>query len=500
MKIGTSKIMRSIDKYCIEQLGIPSIVLMENASLKVVKNLDTDRYERYTIICGSGNNGGDGFVVARHLHVIGKKIQVFLVGENDKLSFDCKANYNILKNMGIEIKSVNNFDDINQLREAVLRSQVNIDCIFGTGLSRGAQDIAKSVITIINENSSYTVSIDVPSGFDCSNGQILGNCIEADKTVTFEMFKKGFLTYGAEKYTGQVVLEKIGIPENIIDRFHEDEFLVEKSYINKKIIIREKYGHKGDYGKVLIIAGSEEYTGAPYITTQSAVRAGSGLVTLCCPRSIQDVLRGKLAEAMTFSFEENEKLERILKTSNSVAIGPGIGVNEKAKEILQLVIKDAKCPLIIDADGLTLLKNNMNILNDRKAQTILTPHTGEMARLTGLSIDYINENRIEVAKKYATEWGVILLLKGYRTIITDGKKVLVNSTGNSAMATGGMGDCLTGIISSLVGQGYSCIDATFIGAYIHGFCGDELAKSMFSVSACELLNILPKCMKLILLG
>lgn len=495
MKIATNEVMREIDKYSIETLKIPGIVLMENAALKVIKNLDLKKCDSFTVVCGRGNNGGDGFAVARHLFAMGKKVDTFIVGSEIGMSNDCKINYEILKNMGASVNSINNVEDVAMLRDCIEKSHITIDAIFGTGLTRNVEGIYDQAISIINENSSYVLSVDVPSGFDSNTGKPLGNCIRAAKTVSFQCYKSGFLNYNTDKYTGEIVIEDIGIPSSIVDKFHKGEFIIDKEMIKKSIAVRDKYAYKGDYGRVLVIAGSRGYTGAAYIAAQGAVRSGAGLVTLCCHKDIQDILSSKLAEAMTISFGDGDRLKELLTISSAVAIGPGMGNNDVTFKLVEHVIKNALCPVVIDADGLNVLKDNTELLSRHRSPIIITPHVGEMARLTGLDIDYILENRIQVSKNFAKDHNIIVLLKGYNTIITDGKKVIINPTGNSSMASGGMGDCLTGIITGFLGQGYSPLMAATIATYVHGYCGEKLSKTMYCVSASHILNEIPYSIK-----
>ena len=495
MIIGTADILNSIDNYCIETLKIPGIVLMENAALKVIKNIDLINNHSFSLICGSGNNGGDGFAVARHLSVKGKTVEVFLIGSEKNIKGDAKINYDILKNMKIPINKVSNNDDVIELRDSIIRNDVTIDCIFGTGLKREVEGIFDLVISIINENSSYILSIDVPSGLDSNNGRVLGNAVRATKTVSFGLYKKGFLNYDTDKFTGEIIIEDIGIPKFCVDKFHNNEFIMDEYMIRESLIKRDKYSYKGDYGRVLIFAGSKGFTGASYIATEGAIKTGSGLVTLCLPEDIQPILSEKLNEAMTISFEEEEKIVDNLLKSDAVAFGPGMGDNNTTLSILKKVIEKANCPIVIDADGINVLKDNLQVLKDRKNQIIITPHFGEMARLTGLSIEYIKENRIKVAKEFAKKEGIIVLLKGYNTVITDGQVTIINPTGNSAMASGGMGDCLTGMIASFIGQGYNPLLGASMAAYIHGYVGDRLSEDLFCVNATNIIDKIPYFIK-----
>ena len=494
MKIATAQIMRNIDQYCINVLGIPGIVLMENAALKVVENIP-EANKNIVIVCGSGNNGGDGFAVARHLLNRGNYVEIFSLGSEDSMSSDAKINLEIIKKMGAQIIKVNNNEDLDTLRESIIHSDITIDAIFGTGLSREIEGIYYLAITIINENSKYILSIDVPSGIECNTGKVMGNCIRSNKTVTFELYKKGFLGYETSCLTGEIVIENIGIPRSVVDRFNENEYIMDMPLIKKLIKKRNKYSHKGNYGRALILAGSTGFTGSAYIVAQSAVRSGAGLVTLCCDSKVQDILSAKLVEAMTASTSDEKRLNSLITKSDCIAIGPGMGNNNATLKLLDKILLNAKCPVVIDADGLNVLEGNLEMLRNNKSKIVLTPHMGEMARISGLSIDEINENKIDIAKEFAKKYDVVLLLKGFNTIITDGKTVQVNPTGNSAMASGGMGDCLTGIIASLIAQGYDSLTAACVGAYIHGYCGDQLSSKMFCVNANHVLERLPFIIK-----
>jgi len=494
MKIATSQIMRKIDRYCIDVLGIPGIVLMENAALKVVKNI-SENDKNFVIVCSSGNNGGDGFAVARHLFNRGNYVEVFSLGSEENMSADALINLNIIKNMGVKITKINNNEDLDILRESIIHNEITIDAIFGTGISREVEGLYSLAITIINENSNYILSIDVPSGLECNSGKVMGNCIKSNKTVTFEYYKKGFIGYDVESLTGEIVVEKIGIPGSVLDKFHENEYIMDIDHIKSLIKKRNKYSHKGDYGRTLILAGSPGFTGSAYISTQAAVRSGAGLVTLCCDSSIQNILSGKLVEAMTATTNDEKKLDSLITKSDCIAIGPGLGNNRRTLNLLEKVLLNSNCPVVIDSDGLNVLEGNLEILENKKCQIVLTPHMGEMARISGFSIDEINENKIEIAKDFATKHNVVLLLKGFNTIITDGKTLQINPTGSSAMASGGMGDCLTGIISSFISQGYDIFTSACAGAYIHGYCGDKLSKKMFCVNANHIIEALPSIIK-----
>lgn len=494
MRVLSSDAFRKIDDYCINKLSIPELILMENAALKVIKNIDLS-CDKFVIICGQGNNGGDGFAAARHLLALNKKIKVFFVGTIEKMSRSCSANYNMLKNLSVDIFFIKDYEEIKVLCNALLQWDVVIDALFGTGLSRNIEGVYKAVINTINEEAKYIISIDVPSGLNSDTGEIMGISIISNKTVTLEAYKLGFLNYMADKYTGTVVVENIGVPEFILEQFSEGRFISDSTMIRNSLIKRGKYANKGDFGRILLFAGSKGYSGAAYICTEAAVKSGGGLVTLCCPDEIMPIVNSKLTEAMTADRRDKGKIADLLNKCDAVGFGSGMGNSAETLELLQYVIMNAKVPVIIDADGINALSRNLKLLSEKKSSIIITPHLGEMSRITNLSIEYIKNNRIQVAEEFARENNIIVLLKGYNTVITDGKTTIINSTGSSAMASGGMGDCLTGIVAAFAAANKKTLAAVYCAAYVHGYAGDMLAQEMYSVNAEEVLKKLPYAIK-----
>ena len=381
------------------------------------------------------------------------------------------------------------------LRSYIKNNDVVIDCIFGTGLKREVGGIFKDIINIINENKNLTYAIDSPSGINATTGEILGVCINADKTICFEFYKRGFLKYETKKYIGDVIVEHIGIPEEILEKYDDKEYFTTIDFVKNNIKEKNKFSFKSDFGKVVMFAGSNGFSGAAYICSESAVKSGSGLVTVVCDEDIQEVLSCKLSEEMTVNFNEKDRLNKLIATADVIGFGCGMGENEETLEKLKFVLNNSNCPIVIDADGLNVIKNDIYLLKSHKSKIIITPHLGEMSRLTGKSISYIKENRIDVAKEFARENDLIVLLKGYETIITDGKLTYVNPTGNSSMANGGMGDCLTGIITSLIGQNMDIFKAVACAAYIHGYIGDILSEELYTVNATHIISKIPSIMK-----
>ena len=496
MEVMTRNGCKELDRYAINEVGIPSIVLMENAANEVFKkvvNLDG----KFIIFCGNGNNGGDGLAIARKLILEERDVCIVIVSENDRYSTDFLTNVNILKKLTKNFIHIRNIEDIDLLKEVSSSYRVAIDCIFGVGLNRVLDGFYTKVINYINGNWEFVISIDVPSGLNCENGEVMGASIVANKTYTFEVIKRGFIEYKALNYLGEVEVIKIGIPQYVKNRSSEKTYILNKYEYGKLLRKREKYGHKGMYGKVAVLAGSKGYTGAAYISTQSCVMAGAGLTTLVTTKYVQDKLSSKLVEAMTANIESLDDLKGLFKKIDVIAIGPGVDKEEKYKEILIHLIKYKDKKFVIDAGAFNFIKNNKEIMNAIKERAILTPHPGEMARLIDKSIEYVEGNRVEVAKDFAKENKVVVLLKGYNTIITDGEYVYINSSGNSKMASGGMGDCLTGIISAILAQGHSIIESALIGAYVHGLAGEFASEGKYSTIASEVIENISKAMNYI---
>lgn len=499
MRIGTSNSTKKLDEACVNEYKIPLIVLMENAVLSAVKHMDTDLYKNFIIVSGVGNNGGDGLGIARQLRAKGANVKVFILGNIEKMTSCSRINYEIIKSMNIDINLIDNRDfneeELLQLKRNIKQSDIVIDAIFGTGLQREIKGVFKEVINIINKNKNLTYSIDVPSGINASSGEVLGTCINADKTICFEFYKRGFLKYDIKRYIGNVILEHLGIPEYILEKYDDREYITSKSFVINNFDERNKFSFKSDFGKITIFAGSKGFTGAAFIACESAVKSGSGLVTLVSDDYVQKVASIKLTEAMSANYNEKERIEKLIKSSDVIGFGCGMGNNYDTLEKLKHILENSDCPIVIDADGLNILENKIQILRNYKNRIIITPHLGEMSKLTGKDISYIRDNRIDIAKEFAKENGIIVLLKGYETIITNGEETYINPTGNSSMANGGMGDCLLGIIVSLIGQKIDVFNAVVCAAYIHGYIGEQLSKELHTVNASDIISNLQRTMK-----
>lgn len=484
---------KDMDNATIRDVGIPGIVLMENAAISVCSEI-IDKGDSFLILCGKGDNGGDALAICRHLLLAGKNVRVYIISKDENYSSSFQLNLNIIKNIMDEndvifIKSEDDIDKniINDLQ----RYDVVVDGILGIGLNKELRDMLKKIIEFINKYSKFVVSIDIPSGLDCDFGIERGIAVKANLTLTFEVFKKGFFNYKALEYVGDVKVLKIGVPTHIKKEKSDNLYVLEKDEYKRLIPERKIYGHKGNYGRAIIVAGQSGFTGAAFITTECTVRSGAGLTTLICNKDIQPVLESKLVEAMTISTDNLEVIKTI-NEADSIAFGPGIGVGKEEEKLLEKIISNSTCPIIIDADGITLLGKNKIWLNNLRGRAIITPHPGEMARFLGITVDEIESDRVNIAKEVASKYGIVVLLKGYNTVISDGKNTYINRTGNSKMASGGMGDALTGIINAFLSQGIKCSEAAVLGAYIHGKIADRLANEFYIVNARDIIRELPK--------
>ena len=409
-------------------------------------------------------------------------------------------NYNILINMKAEIHKFNIKDDmLKKTIEVVREADVVVDSIFGIGLNREIKGDIHSVIDIINKYAKYVISVDSPSGLNCDSGEEFGIAIKANETYTIETLKKGFFQNKAKKYLGKVKVVEIGIPNVVKQRNTENIHLLSKSKYKELIPIRSPYGYKGTYGKVLVLAGSTGLTGAAYITTEAVVRSGAGLTTLLVEEEIKHLLASRLIEAMTVTYNEEEKIDSLIEKADVIICGPGLGNGIANREMLIRCINSSKCPMVIDADGLNMIAKDEECLKKLRGRAIFTPHSGEMSKLINESIEKIELARIDICRNYAKEHDIITLLKGHNTVISNGKDVIINETGNSKMASGGMGDCLTGIIGSLVAQGVDLFNSAVLGAYLHGLAADRLSNERYVINARDVIEEIPKTIEELLI-
>lgn len=496
MYIMSKKNCSDIDAQAINEYKIPSIILMENAAEQIFNNIK-NLANKYIIFCGNGNNGADGLAIGRKLLMNKKEVLFILINPKEKPTEEYLTNLEILRKLDAKFKVLNDIEALNNISQLIEGFDIVVDSIFGIGLHRELNDLYKGLLGIINTSNKKIISVDVPSGLDADSGKPLGAAIKAQITYTVETIKKGFIEYEALEYLGDLNVVFIGIPEKIKAEKDEHLYLLNKYDYSNRLIKRNKYGHKGNYGRSVIFAGSLGYFGAARLCTEACIRSGAGLTTLITSKEGQQLLSGSIVEGMISNFSEKEKVKSLLSQADSVAFGPGIEENDESMKLLHEIIINSPSNLVIDAGGINLLSKNKEVLLKVKDKIILTPHPGEMARLIGKDVAYINENRIKCAKEFAEKYKCIVVLKGYRTVITDGYNTYINSTGDSRMASGGMGDALTGLIAALIAQGYSNINAALLGAYIHGLAAEKAAENKYSIIASDLIEHIPNVMSTI---
>jgi len=492
MKVVTAEEMRVIDRRTIEGYSIPGSVLMERAGLAVAARIkEAFSPRKVIIIAGSGNNGGDGLVVARNLYNEGWDVKVFLTAKPEDLKGDALLQYRIAVKFGLKIYPINEF--LTNYSSLITRHCILVDALLGTGISKKVTGLLSEVISYLNRSNVPIISVDIPSGISSDNGQIMGEAVRADYTVTFGLPKRGHLLYPGAQHSGKLFIEDIGFPKELLNSEKLHIELLTKDKVSPLIPQRPRYSHKGNYGHVLIIAGSKGKTGAAIMAAKACLRSGAGLVTLGIPKSLADVFQSRVTEEMILALPDkgdgtlSQRASRVIlnflnERATTLAIGPGIGISSDTKKLMEILIKTSTTPMLIDADGINSLKGERAIFSKLKAPIILTPHPGEMARLLGkqkgvsVKTQDIERNRINVPFSFAKETGTYLVLKGVPTIIAgpDGM-AYINSTGNPGMASAGTGDVLTGMISAFLSQGLSPIHASILGVYMHGFAGDSAA-------------------------
>lgn len=489
--LATAEQMQKLDSLAIRKYSIPGILLMENAGRAFVDVLEQHvgsfSGKRVVIICGKGNNGGDGFVIARHLANRGSVVHVILLGKKKDVKDDAKTNLDIILRMVASKQSPLVFQEVSSAKgiAKTAKPEIIVDAVFGTGFSGKVKGVYASAIEWINSQHAFVASVDIPSGVDSSTGIVENVAVKADLTITMGLAKIGHFVGAGREHSGSVEIVDISLPQFTLQQ-KQLTFRVQSKDVRELLPRRALTAHKYSVGKVLVIAGSRNLTGAPVMASLAAMRTGAGAVVLAVPRSIHPVLVKKVTEVMvtpleeteagTISYKAWEEIENKLQWADVVALGPGLGQNPETQKLVHRIVKETKCPLILDADALGMLAGNTSLLKSRVAETIITPHVGELRLLTKLESDYIEVNRVEVARKQASEMNSILVLKGSPTVVgTPGGRAFLNSTGNPGMATAGAGDVLTGVIASLIAQGMDGEQAAYCGVFIHGMAGDNAA-------------------------
>ncbi len=560
LKVATAKEMQQIDRVTIEKYGVAGTILMERAGLAVVSRINelffqstgvrsqesgvkirnrqrrTDNGQRTTIIvlAGSGNNGGDGLVIARILHNQGRNVKVFLTARPVDLKGDAKVNYKIAARFGVEILPMKDF--LTYRSSLINHHCIIVDALLGTGLSKAVRPPLSDVIKKVNRMSSPVVSVDIPSGISSDTGQVMGCAVKAQHTVSFGLPKRGHLLYPGAEYTGKLYIEDIGFPQALLDSERIRVNLPERSDVSSLLPERPGYSHKGTYGHVLLIAGSKGKTGAAFMAAKTCLRAGAGLVTIGVPESLINIFQSRVTEEMilplpdkgngTLSYKASDSILEFLKQRVSVlAIGPGISIDDEISRLVSLLVSKSDVPMVMDADAINAVAgrydsflSRTSVLKKGRAPIILTPHPGEMARLLGQSTlqttggqaehppnyrragraQSIEQDRINTAISFAKKTKTYLVLKGVPTVIaTPDGRAFINSTGNPGMATAGTGDVLTGMISAFLAQRLIPQDASILGVYMHGLIGDIVAekKGKHSLIASDIINAIPAVFK-----
>ena len=498
MKVATAAQMRRIDQATIKDFGVPSLVLMERAALSVVRRIKelSSNPKKTIVLAGSGNNGGDGLAVARMLKNEGWNVKAFLLktGAGKKLSPECQAQLEMAKKFGVDVQT-------KPPASADFHAAIVVDAIFGTGLGRPIEGAIKKIMETANgfpENPM--IAVDIPSGINSDTGQIMGTAIKATCTVTFGLPKLGHLLHPGREHTGRLHIEDIGFPSVLLEDPAMDCQLTGAADVSALLPERPSYSNKGDFGHVLLLAGSSGKTGAALLGARAALRTGAGLVTMGIPEEALHDFQANALDEMVLPLPSvsgglsDGALEKILGfmafRGSVLAMGPGLGVTPDIIKLVSGLVKSCASPMVIDADALNALKDNPQILMQAKAPAILTPHPGEASRLLGKSAREIELDRIGAAKSLAKKTGAYVILKGVPTIVAEPEgPVHINQTGTPAMAKAGMGDVLTGMVAGLLAQGLSPAEASVAAVYIHGLAGEIAQKmrgSVYSVTASDL--------------
>lgn len=518
MELFTAAQMKEIDRVAIQERGIPSTLLMERAAKAIVKEilalpiprkskmnsvfwLTTDGKEpseeekaaywanlqrSAVVFCGPGNNGGDGVAAARFLLREGWRVKCVLVGKREKMTEDSREMERRLIEAGGVLEDFDP-EDVGKY----LGFDVAVDALFGIGLNSDLRPDAVKAVSWMS-HAQWVVSADIPSGVHADTGEVLGSAVRADVTVTFSAGKPGLYVGKGAVHSGRVAVADIGIPRDLMEKGC-GVTIVEPPVLRR----RRRDAHKGDFGKLFILAGSEGYTGAPVLASRAAVRGGAGLVTLAVPREIYPIIAVKCDEAMPWPLPDN--YEAILKKASACGvalIGPGLGQSEQAEKLVLALLRDLTCPVILDADGLNILSRHINVLDKRQAVTILTPHDGEFSRLSGCALPIAD--RLSAARDFAEEHHCILVLKGHRTITAAwNRRCVVNTTGNPGMARGGSGDALAGLMAGRLAQDPEWLDAVWEAIWLHGRAGDLAAgeKGEYGMTVGDLIGQIPYAMK-----
>ncbi len=510
MRLVYAAEMQALDRYTIEEVGVPAEVLMENAGRGVVEILEKRLAEALPrgvyILCGPGNNGGDGLVVARHLHQRGIPVKAVLLAPEEKYKGEAGVNLRIARYAGVPLEVILDEEGVSRLAPELSAAGLVVDALFGTGLSRELSGRFAQLVEIVNGLPCPVVAVDMPSGLSADTGRPLGVAVRAHLTATMALPKVGQVIYPGRLYTGELHIVDIGMPRRVVEEKTPPREYLDLDWAVSVFRRREPDTHKGTYGHLMLLAGSRGKTGAALLAALGGLRGGAGLVTLVSARSLQELYAGYLPEILTQGLapetpeaeltpETGERIMELATTMKAAVLGPGFGLSEKAQTLSRRLALELPIPVVLDADALTALAGRLKDLQQAKAPRILTPHPGEMSRLLGKAKEEIQKDRLAAAREAARLSGAVVVLKGAATVIAspDGREA-INSTGNPGMAQGGMGDVLAGLIGALLAQGYESFTAAALGVFLHGAAGDELSRlrGPFGYTASEVAETLPK--------
>ncbi|NPV05293.1 MAG: NAD(P)H-hydrate dehydratase [Syntrophaceae bacterium] len=509
MKVATTEEMRTMDRHAIETLGIPDEILMENAGGAAYYALAGETEiagRRFAVLCGGGNNGGDGFVVARKIHSGGGIVKVFLLADKSRFRGAARKNLDILLNLAVDVRPVESAGDV---RSYILQADAVIDAIFGTGLDRDVEGLHREVIELVNALGKPVLSLDIPSGVNGDTGSVMGTAIRAAATVTFGLPKRGNLLYPGFACGGKLYVTHISFPPELYD---SEEIRME---VNDPLPLpaRSPWGHKGDFGDALFVAGASGYYGAPAFSALSFLKAGGGYSRLAAPASVVPGLAAQAGEIVFVPQKETPSGSIALKNKSAllelaervdlVVLGPGLSLAEETQKLVRELAARIEKPILIDGDGITAVAKNPRFLKRRRYETILTPHAGEMARITGKGVEAIEKDPVGILQETAAALDSIIVLKGAHTLIglPDGR-VFINMSGNSGMATAGSGDVLTGAIGAMFGLGLAVPEAVRAGVFVHGLAGDLAAadKGEDGITARDIMEGLPRAVAMVRAG
>lgn len=460
--IYTNQEAKAIDRHAIETVGMSGLVLMEKAAMSVaaIFSAREKKEARVLAVCGIGNNGGDAIAVARILHEMGYQSAITVIGETERMTKETAKQLEIAVGCQVPVLSLSSICEED--------FDVMIDGIFGIGLARNLEGIYEKVIEDMNASGASIYALDIPSGIHGTTGAVMNKAVRADLTVTFGVNKLGLVLYPGCDYAGEVFVTDIGFPKSSVQSVKSSVYHYEQADLQRFLPCRPARSHKGSFGKVLVVAGSEKMSGACYLAAKAAYRVGAGLVRVVSSADNREILLSSLPEML---FSTRDELAEGVDWADVVIIGPGIGLTEEAEEMVRYVVENAPVPTVIDGDGIRLLNTCTESLTDN---FVLTPHVKEMSYLTGMSITELQQDIVGTTVDSARQWGCIMVQKDARTVVSDGLESYINVCGNSGMATGGSGDVLAGVIGGLLAQGMEPFAAAKLGVYLHGLAGDEM--------------------------